>query len=40
MMTNGWHYAEGEKTVGPVDFKEMQIVLSKSRNLRVWKVGV
>jgi hypothetical protein len=42
MMTNGWHYAEGEKTVGPLDLKEMQIALSENSNpsnLWVWKVG-
>jgi GYF domain 2 len=42
VMTNGWHYAEGEKTVGPLDLKEMQIVLSKvsdPRNLQVWRAG-
>jgi GYF domain 2 len=41
-MTNQWHYAEGDKTVGPLDVEEMQIVLSKisdPRNLRVWRVG-
>ena len=41
-MTNGWHYAEGGKTVGPLDSKEMQVILSKisdPRNLQVWKVG-
>jgi len=41
-MTNGWHYAKGKKTVGPLDLKQMQIVLSKvsdPRNLQVWRVG-
>jgi GYF domain 2 len=41
-VTNGWHYAEGGKAVGPVDSKEMQVILSKisdPRNLQVWKVG-
>ena len=41
-MTNGWHYAEGGKAVGPLDSKEMQVILSKisdPRNLQVWKVG-
>jgi hypothetical protein len=41
-MTKDWHYAEGEKTVGPLDLKEMQSVLSEisdPRNLRVWKPG-
>jgi GYF domain 2 len=39
---NGWYYAVGEKTFGPVDLKEMQVVLSKisdPRNLLVWRVG-
>jgi hypothetical protein len=42
VMTNGWHYAEGKKTVGPLDLKQMQIVLSKvsdPRNLQVWRAG-
>jgi GYF domain 2 len=41
-MTNGWHYAEGGKSVGPLDLKEMQVILAKisdPRNLQVWKVG-
>jgi hypothetical protein len=41
-MTNGWHYAEGNRTVGPLDLKEMQVVLSKvsaPRNLQVWRAG-
>lgn len=41
-MTDGWHYAEGGKAVGPLDSKEMQVILSKisdPRNLQVWKVG-
>jgi hypothetical protein len=41
-MSDHWHYAEGGKTVGPLDFKEMQIALSKisdPRNLMVWKIG-
>jgi hypothetical protein len=42
MNSNGWHYAEGEKTFGPVDLKELQVVLSRISNpcnLLVWKVG-
>src|SRR6266478_5679299 len=42
MNANGWHYAEGEKTFGPVDLKELQVILSRisdPRNLLVWKVG-
>jgi uncharacterized protein DUF4339 len=42
-MSNEWHYVEGDKTVGPVDLEEIQIVLSKisdPRNLLVWKVGL
>jgi Protein of unknown function (DUF2569)/GYF domain 2 len=42
MNANGWHYAEGEKTFGPTDLKEIQVVLSQisdPRNLLVWKVG-
>jgi GYF domain 2 len=42
VMTDGWHYVEGERTVGPIDLREMQIVLSKisdPRNLWVWKIG-
>ena len=41
-MTNGWHYAEGGKTVGPLALNEMEAVLCTvpdPRNLRVWKVG-
>ena len=41
-VTNGWHYAEDGKAVGPLDSKEMQVILSKisdPRNLQVWKVG-
>jgi hypothetical protein len=42
VMTDGWHYVEGERTVGPIDLREMQIVVSKisdPRNLWVWKIG-
>ena len=38
----GWHYAQGEKTFGPVDLRELQVVLSRisePRNLLVWKAG-
>src|SRR5262245_3528898 len=28
-MSDGWHYAEGRKTVGPLTLTEMQRVLSK-----------
>jgi hypothetical protein len=41
-VTNGWHYAEGGKAVGPIDSKEMQAILSRvsdPRSLQVWKVG-
>jgi GYF domain 2 len=42
MNANGWHYAQGEKTFGPVDLKELQVVLSRisdPRNLLVWRTG-
>ena len=42
MNANGWHYAEGDKTFGPMDLKEIQVVLSQisdPRNLLVWKAG-
>src|SRR6516165_1820869 len=42
-MANGWHYAQGEKTFGPVDLKELQVVFSRisdPRNLLVWKAGL
>jgi hypothetical protein len=42
MNANSWHYAEGEKTFGPMDLKEIQVVLSQisdPRNLLVWKAG-
>jgi GYF domain 2 len=41
-VSDGWHYAESGETAGPLDLKEMQMVLSKvsdPRNLLVWKVG-
>jgi GYF domain 2 len=41
-VSDKWHYAEGEKSVGPLDLNEMQEVFSKvsdPRNLLVWKVG-
>src|SRR5262245_47858980 len=41
-LGNGWHYAEGGKTFGPVDLKELQVVFSRisnPRDLLVWKVG-
>ena len=42
MNANGWHYAQGEKTFGPVDLKELQVVFSRISdpcNLLVWKAG-
>jgi len=42
MNANGWHYAEGEKTFGPVDLKELQVIFSRisdPHNLLVWKLG-
>src|SRR5262245_62148783 len=42
MNANGWYYAEGQKTFGPVDLKDLQVVLSRlpdPRNLLVWKAG-
>jgi GYF domain 2 len=42
MNANGWHYAEGGKTFGPVDLKELQVILfriSDPRDLLVWRVG-
>jgi len=41
-MTDGWHYIEGTKQVGPVDLEEIKAVVSKisdPRNLLVWKAG-
>ena len=41
-MNAGWHYAKGGKKFGPMDLKQMQVVLfqfSAPRNLMVWKVG-
>jgi hypothetical protein len=41
-VSDKWHYAEGEKSVGPLNLNEMQEVFSKvsdPRNLLVWKVG-
>jgi len=41
-MSDGWHYAEGQKSVGPLDWSKMQDVFSKAsnpRNILVWKVG-
>jgi GYF domain 2 len=41
-VSDGWHYAEGRKTVGPLTLTEMQRVLSKvsdPHNLLVWKAG-
>ena len=42
MSTHAGGTTQGGKTVGPLDLKEMQIILSKisdPRNLQVWKVG-
>jgi hypothetical protein len=42
MNANGWHYTQGEKTFGPMDLKELQVILSRlsdPRNLLVWRVG-
>jgi hypothetical protein len=42
MNASGWHYAEGGKTFGPVDLKDLEVVfsrLSDPRNLLVWKAG-
>ena len=42
-MSDGWYYAEGDKTVGPLELGEMQTVFSKTsdpRNLLVWKPGL
>jgi hypothetical protein len=39
---NGWHYAQGGKTFGPVDLNEIQVILCKisdPRALLVWKAG-
>src|SRR5262245_35490743 len=41
-MANGWHYAQGKKTFGPLDVTELQVVLSRlpnPHNLLVWKAG-
>jgi hypothetical protein len=42
LNANGWYYAQGEKTFGPVDLKELQVILSRisdPRNLLVWRAG-
>jgi GYF domain 2 len=41
-VSDGWHYAQGQKSIGPLDLSKMQEVLSKAsnpRNILVWKVG-
>jgi hypothetical protein len=41
-VSAGWHYAESGETVGPLDLKEMQMVLSKvsdPRNLLITGVS-
>ena len=41
-MSDGWHYAQGQKSFGPLDLSKMQEVFSKAsnpRNILVWKVG-
>jgi len=42
MNANGWHYADGGKTFGPVDLAELQVVfsrISEPRNLLVWSLS-
>lgn len=41
-MGDQWHYAKGQKSVGPLDLSTMLEVFSKAsdpRNILVWKVG-
>jgi hypothetical protein len=41
-VSDGWHYAQGQNSVGPLDLSKMQEVFSKASNPRdilVWKVG-
>jgi len=41
-VSDGWHYAQGQKSVGPLDLSKMKEVFSKAsnpRNILVWKVG-
>ena len=41
-MSDGWHYAQGQKSFGPLDLSKMQEVFSKASNpgnILVWKVG-
>jgi GYF domain 2 len=41
-VSDGWHYAQGQKSFGPLDLSKMQEVFSKAsnpRNILVWKVG-
>jgi uncharacterized protein DUF4339 len=42
-MSDGWHYVHAGQTIGPLDLKQMQTVLSQisdPRNLLVWKAGL
>jgi hypothetical protein len=42
-MSDGWFYAEAEKTVGPISLEELENILSivpDPYNLRVWKAGL
>jgi hypothetical protein len=41
-VSDGWHYAQGQKSVGPLDLSKMQEMFSNAsnpRNILVWKVG-
>jgi hypothetical protein len=41
-MSEGSHFVDGGKTVGPLDLQQMQSVLSKAvdpRNVLVWRTG-
>ena len=41
-MSDGWHYAEGEKTVGPVNLRGLRTILTRAPDPRivlVWKPG-
>jgi GYF domain 2 len=41
-MSNGWHYEEGGKTIGPLDLRGLETILSRApdnRSVLVWKPG-
>jgi len=41
-ISNGWHYEEGGKTVGPIDVRGLKTILTRApdpRSVWVWKPG-